>query len=191
MSDLVISEGNSSGLIGLYPSGYYIVQSILMGITGLTLLISPVPSSTFISGIISLYLFLLGVTSAISVISNKSDMGYKFLIGIFGIVVTEVSMYYLFNNIFSITETDFLLFLTIMCFIIGTVQVMMGFYRQDLSVCSVGVITIILGIILIPYLYVKLWWVPVVAGLILIIGSFGSYRLIPGIKQASLCTVEQ
>jgi len=161
----------------LYPIWYYDVQVLLMVIAGLIFLILPVHSAALTIGIIALYLFLLGVISAISVVSDQSEMGWKFLICILGIMVSSVSLYYFFNNIFSFTQVFFLIFLTVISLFIGIVQVTRGFLHDDPVIRLIGVSTGAIGLVLIPSLYISEWWAPVVLGIILIIGGLVCYLL--------------
>ncbi len=50
-------------------------------------------------------------------------MGWKFFIGIIGLILFIVSMYYYFQNIFSYTAMFFLVFLTLVYLIICIIQI--------------------------------------------------------------------
>jgi uncharacterized membrane protein HdeD (DUF308 family) len=163
--------------IPMYPSWYYYAQSLLMVITGLVLLVIPVHSSKLTSGVITIYLFLLGVVSILSVISDRSGMGWKFFIGIVGITVGIVSVYYFYNNIYTFTETFFLIFLAIMCLIIGIIQIMRGLSFDDPLIRLIGVNTGVIGLIIIPGLYFSEWWTQDIIGIMLIIGGLACYFL--------------
>jgi uncharacterized membrane protein HdeD (DUF308 family) len=166
-----------AGPIPMYPSWYYYAQSLLMVITGLVLLVIPVHSSKLTSGVFTIYLFLLGVVSILSVISDRSGMGWKFFIGIVGITVGIVSMYYFCNNIYTFTETFFLIFLAIMCLIIGIIQIMRGLSFDDPLIRLIGVNTGVIGLIIIPGLYFSEWWTQDIIGIVLIIGGLACYFL--------------
>jgi uncharacterized membrane protein HdeD (DUF308 family) len=161
--------------IPMYPSWYYYAQSLLMVITGLVLLVIPVHSSKLTSGVITFYLFLLGVVSLLSVISDRSGMGWKFFIGIVGITVFTVSLYYFYNNIYAFTETFFLIFLMIMCLLIGAIQVIRGLSDNDPLIRLIGVITGVIGLILIPCLYFSEWWTQDIIGILLVTGGLACY----------------
>jgi uncharacterized membrane protein HdeD (DUF308 family) len=175
MSGHVGLNRDPAGPIPMYPSWYYYAQSLLMVITGLVLLVIPVHSSKLISGGITIYLFLLGVVSILSVISDRSDMGWKFFIGIVGITVGMVSLYYFYNNIYNFTETFLLLFLTIMCLLISTIQIIRGFSQNDPLIRLIGVNTGVIGLILIPCLYFSEWWAQDIIGIMLIMGGLACY----------------
>jgi uncharacterized membrane protein HdeD (DUF308 family) len=161
----------------MYPSWYYDVQGLLMVITGLVLLVMPVHSSKLTSGIITLYLILIGFVSILSVISDMSEMGWKFIIGITGLVLLMVSMYYFFQNSFVITGILFLGFLTLMYLIIGAVQIARGFSLGDPLIRLVGVNTVVVGLIIMPCLYFSEWWAQDIIGIVVITGGLGCYLL--------------
>jgi uncharacterized membrane protein HdeD (DUF308 family) len=177
MSETAKKIQTPAGSTMVFPVWYYYIQSLLMVITGLGLLVMPVHSSKVASGIIALYLVILGALSIISVLSDQSGMGWKFFIGIAGITVFIVSLYYFYNNIYTFTETFFLIFLTIMCLLIGTIQILRGTSHDDPFICLIGVITGILGLVLIPSLFFSELWAPVIIGVILIIGGLACYLL--------------
>jgi uncharacterized membrane protein HdeD (DUF308 family) len=163
------------GPIPMYPSWYYYAQSLLMVITGLVLLVIPVHSSKLITGVITIYLFLLGVASTLSVISDRSGMGWKFFIGIVGITEGMISVYYFYNNIYTFTETFFLFFLTIMCLLVSTIQIIWGLSQNDPLIRLIGVNTGVIGLILIPCLYFSEWWAQDIIGIMLITGGLACY----------------
>ncbi len=173
----VESNRNPVGPILIYPTWYYYIQCLMMVITGLVLLVIPVHSSKLTTGIITLYLVLLGILSILSVISDTSEMGWKLFIGIIGLILLTVSIYYFFQNIFSYTEIFFLVSLTLMYLIIGIIQITRGFAVEDPLICLIGVNTGVVGIIIIPSLYFSEWWAQVIIGIILIIGGLACYFL--------------
>lgn len=168
---------NPAGPNMMYPAWDHNIQILLMIVTGIVFLLIPVRSTALTSGIIALYLVLLGAVSATSVISDRSDMGWKLLICIFGILVFCVSLYYFFKNMFSFTEMYFQLFLTGMFLLVGLIQMVRGFSRDDPVIRLIGVSTGIVGIIIILCLSLSVWWAPVVIGVLLLIAGIVSYLL--------------
>jgi uncharacterized membrane protein HdeD (DUF308 family) len=177
MSDTAETIKAEIGPVRLYPDWYYRIQILLMAITGLVLLIMPVHSSRFTSGVITIYLIGMSALSVMSVISDQFDMGWKFLIGIIGTFLFIVSMYYFFEGNYTYTETVFLIILTISCLLIAVIQIMRGLSAGDPLICLAGTITGVLGLVIIPVLYFSGWWSPVVTGAILITGGLSCYLL--------------
>jgi len=173
----VESNRDPVGPIPMYPSWYYDVQCLLMVITGLVLLVMPVHSSKLTSGIITLYLILIGFASILSVISDMSGMGWKFFIGITGLILLIVSIYYFFQNNFAYTEIFFLGFLTLMYLIIGIVQIARGFSLEDLLIRLIGVTTVVVGLIIIPILLFSEWWAPAIIGILLLTSGLACYLI--------------
>jgi uncharacterized membrane protein HdeD (DUF308 family) len=177
MSEFVGLTVNPGCLFMSYPAWFYNIQILVMVITGLVLLVVPVHTTSLTGGIIALYMVLLGSVSATSVISDRSDMGWKFLIGILSFLVFMLSLYFFFHNVFSFDEMFFLIFLTGMSLLIGAVQIIRGFCRDDPVIRLIGISTGIVGIILIPCLSFSALWAPVVIGAVLIVCGIVSYIL--------------
>ena len=90
------SEKNKMGPIALYPWWIILVLGIAALILGMAFLAWPYLTLMMVVTFVGAYWFITGIFSLVSLSTDRSNMGWKILIGILGIIAGIVILMYPF-----------------------------------------------------------------------------------------------
>jgi uncharacterized membrane protein HdeD (DUF308 family) len=147
-----------------------LLQGIAAIIIGILLLISPARTIAILVQLLGLYWLISGVFSLVSIILNTSSWGWKLAAGILGIIAGIIVIQYPLWTAFLIPAT-LLLYLAILGVINGIVQIVQGIRDGDGGAIGFGILSIAFGIILFFASPVLALTLPIVLGIVGIIGG--------------------
>jgi uncharacterized membrane protein HdeD (DUF308 family) len=168
----------------LYPWWILLILGIVVLILGLSFLSWPYLTLMLVVTFVGAYWFVSGIFSLISLIIDRSNMGWKLLIGIMGIIAGIVIMTYpLFSTV--LLPAMLVIFVGVWGLLIGAVHLAQAFGTKDWGSGLLGVLAIIFGILLLANPFIAVAMLPfifggfgVVGGIIAIIMSFQFRKMV-------------
>lgn len=172
-----------------YEIGYEILQvpwwvvlleGIIAILVGLFLLYRPAATTVFLVQILGIFWLAEGILSVIGALIFSGNRVWKLLSGILSIIAGVVILVYPIYSPFVVL-TLFVIFIGVWAIINGIVKIALALKGGGWGTGIIGVLTIILGLLLLTNSLVGALFLPWVFGFFLIIGGIGS--LIWGIKM--------
>ncbi|MCU0630020.1 MAG: DUF308 domain-containing protein [Methanoregulaceae archaeon] len=178
MTETVGSSENKMGEIALYPWWIILVLGIAVLILGIAFLSWPYLTLMLVVTFVGAYWFISGIFGIISLIIDRSNLGWKLLIGILGIIAGIVILTYpLYSTL--LLPAMLVIFIGVWGLLIGAVHLAQAFGTKDWGSGLLGLLAIIFGILLLAYPLIAVAMLPfifggfgVVGGIITIIMAF-------------------
>lgn len=172
-----------------YEIGYEILQvpwwvvlleGIIAILVGLFLLYKPAATTVFLVQILGIFWLAEGILSVIGALIFSGNRVWKLLSGILSIIAGVVILTYPIYSPF-IVLTLFIIFIGVWAIINGVVKIILALKGGGWGIGIIGVLTMILGLLLLTNSLVGVLFLPWIFGLFLILGGIGS--LIWGLKM--------
>ncbi|AKB43979.1 putative membrane protein [Methanosarcina vacuolata Z-761] len=172
-----------------YEIGYEILQvpwwvvlleGIIAILVGLFLLYRPAGTTVFLVQILGIFWLAEGILSVIGALIFSGNRVWKLLSGILSIIAGVVILTYPIYSPF-IVLTLFVIFIGVWAIINGVVKIVLALKGGGWGIGIIGVLTIILGLLLLTNSLVGVLFLPWIFGFFLILGGIGS--LIWGLKM--------
>lgn len=172
-----------------YEIGYEILQvpwwvvlleGIIAILVGLFLLYSPAATTVFLVQILGIFWLAEGILSVIGALIFSGNRVWKLLSGILSIIAGVVILTYPIYSPFVVL-TLFIIFIGVWAIINGVVKIVLALKGGGWGIGIIGVLTIILGLLLLTNSLVGVLFLPWIFGFFLILGGIGS--LIWGLKM--------
>lgn len=172
-----------------YEIGYEILQvpwwvilleGIIAILVGLFLVYRPAATTVFLIQILGIFWLAEGILSVIGALIFSGNRVWKLLSGILSIIAGVVILTYPIYSPF-IVLTLFVIFIGVWAIINGVVKIALALKGGGWGIGIIGILTIILGLLLLTNSLVGAMFLPWIFGFFLILGGIGS--LIWGIKM--------
>jgi uncharacterized membrane protein HdeD (DUF308 family) len=166
MTDATSTGTGQTGMMPVYPWWLVLIQGIAALILGIAFLAYPYLTLLLVVTFVGAYWFISGIFSIISVAMDKSNMGWKILVGILGIIAGLIILTYpVYSTI--LLPTLLILFIGVWGLIIGGTHLAAAFGTKDWAMGFIGIVAIVFGVLLIVY--------PMISAAILpfVLGGFG------------------
>ncbi|MEI7432906.1 MAG: DUF308 domain-containing protein [Methanomicrobiales archaeon] len=179
------SPENKMGAITLYPWWIILVLGIAVLILGISFLVWPYLTLMLVVTFVGAYWFISGIFSLVSLLVDRSQLGWKLLIGILGVIAgIVILMYPLFSSV--LVPAMLVIFTGVWGLMIGAVHLAQAFGTKDWGSEFIGLLAIIFGILILANPLIAVALLPfvfggigVVGGVIAIILSFQFRKIAP------------
>jgi uncharacterized membrane protein HdeD (DUF308 family) len=162
------------------PWWVIVLEGIIAILVGLFLLYSPAATTVFLVQILGIFWLAEGILSVIGALIFSGNRVWKLLSGILSIIAGVVILMYPIYSPFVVL-TLFVIFIGVWAIINGIVKIALALKGGGWGTGIIGVLTIILGLLLLSNSLIGALFLPWVFGFFLVIGGIGS--LIWGIKM--------
>jgi len=157
-----------------------LLEGVIAIIVGLFLLYRPAVTTVFLLQILGIFWVAGGILSVLSALIFSGNRLWKLLSGILGIIAGIVILMYPLISPF-IVLTLFVIFIGAWAIVTGAMKLVWGLKGGGWGMGILGVLTIILGILLLSNSLVGALFLPWIFGFFLIIGGIGA--VIGGLKM--------
>jgi uncharacterized membrane protein HdeD (DUF308 family) len=162
------------------PWWVIVLEGIIAILVGLFLLYSPAATTVFLVQILGIFWLAEGILSVIGALIFSGNRVWKLLSGILSIIAGVVILMYPIYSPFVVL-TLFVIFIGVWAIINGIVKIALALKGGGWGTGIIGVLTIILGLLLLTNSLIGALFLPWVFGFFLVVGGIGS--LIWGIKM--------
>lgn len=170
MADELPSNEDMAKMASSMPWWLILVWGILAVIIGISLIVSPLITTFYLIMFMGAYWFVGGIFTLVSLISDRSNMGWKAFLGIISILGGAVIMGYpLYSSVIVLTLLVFLV--GFWGLLIGGTKLFEAVRSHDAGAGILGVLSIIFGMILLIYPYAAAFALPLVAGFFALFGG--------------------
>lgn len=167
---MTTAEGAFSAPQKSVPWWLVLMEGVALIILGALFLANPARTTGIVVQVIGIYWIISGILSLVSMFVDHSAWGWKLIIGILGIVAGILVLQHpLWSPV--VIGTTLIIILGIWGLMAGIMQLIMAFQGGGWGVGILGVISIILGIILLTNVWVATFSLPWVLGIFGIIGG--------------------
>jgi uncharacterized membrane protein HdeD (DUF308 family) len=153
MAETATSSGFSMEFRAV-PWWLILLEGIAAIIIGIAFWMAPYKTVFFVVQVLGWYWLIVGIINIISIFMDKSNWGWKLLSGIIGIIAGALIIRYPFASGVVIPATIVFL-IGIMGLVLGCISLLQGFKGGGWGVAIIGVLTIILGLLIIVNPYVS------------------------------------
>lgn len=162
------------------PWWVVLLEGIIAILLGLFLLYRPAATTVFLIQILGIFWLAEGIFSVIGALIFSGNRIWKLLSGILSIIAGAlILMYPIYSPL--IVLTLFILFIGVWVIIDGVVKVILALKGGGWGIGIIGILTIILGLLLLTNSLVGVLFLPWIFGFFLILGGIGS--LIWGLRM--------
>ena len=152
------------------PWWLVLIEAIAAIIVGLLLLINPGSTLVVLVRLLGFYFLITGILSIISIFVDRSAWGWKLFSGILGILAGIVIIDYpLWSTL--VVPVTFLFVIAVFAIIIGFVYLVQAFRGAGWGRGLLGVLTILLGIVILARPLLAAISLPLVLGVLLLAGG--------------------
>lgn len=184
MSEEISKNTEIAAVVGGMPWWLVLVWGILAVIIGIMLVASPLTTVFYLILFMGAYWFVGGIFTIISLFNNRENMGWKLFLAIISIIAGIAIMTYpIYGSIIVLTLLVFII--GFWALLIGGTKIYEAVRSKDAGSGILGVISIIFGIILLVYPYGAAYALPLVAGIIAIIGGISAIAVSFQIKKST------
>jgi uncharacterized membrane protein HdeD (DUF308 family) len=161
-----------------------LLEGVIAVLVGLFLLLRPATTTVLLMQVLGIYWLASGVLSFLGAIVNKGEESrtWKFLSGILSVIAGLFILTYPYYGSFILLRF-FIIFIGIWVIVSGAVKLYSAFKRGGWGIGAVGILTIILGLLLLTNSLIGILVLPWIFGFFLVIGGIAA--LILGIKMRS------
>jgi len=163
------------------PWWLVVLEGIITVIIGLFLLLTPVSTTITLVQILGIFWFLGGVISIVSLLVDRENMGWKLLSGVIGILIGVMVFVYPYSPF--VILSFFVIILGIWSIIYGAIRLIWALKGGGLGMAILGLLTIVLGILLLANPLAGAVVLPWIYGISLLIGGIAA--LIDGFRMKS------
>ena len=162
------------------PWWLVLIEGIALIIIGLLLLSQPGMSSVILVQVLGIYWLIMGIVRIVSIFIDSAQWGWKLIAGVLGIIAGIIVIQHpLWSTILVANTVIIVLGLTGIA--IGIISLIQAFKGAGWGTGLLGVISIILGIVLLANIWLLTFSLPVTVGILAVIGGivaiFGAFRL--------------
>jgi len=162
------------------PWWVVLLEGIAAIVIGLLLLTSPVMTTAVLVQFLGLYWLIAGIFQIIAIFVDSSQWGWKLFVGIVGIIAGVIILRHPLWSTLLVPSTLVIL-LGLLGITIGIIKLIQAFQGGGWGAGVLGVLSIILGIILLGNLLIATLSLPLVLGIFAIVGGIlalvGAFRL--------------
>ncbi len=161
-----------------------LLEGVIAVLVGLFLLLRPATTTVLLMQVLGIYWLASGVLSLLGAIVNKGEGSrtWRFLSGILSVIAGLFILTYPYYGSFILLRF-FIIFIGIWVIVSGAVKLYSAFKRGGWGIGVIGILTIILGLLLLTNSLVGILVLPWIFGFFLVIGGIAA--LILGIKMKS------
>lgn len=161
------------------PWWVVLLEGIIAILLGLFLLYRPAATTVLLIQILGIFWLAEGILSVIGALIFSGNRVWKLLSGILSIIAGVVILIYpIYSSL--IVLTLFIIFIGIWAIINGVVKIALALKGGGWGIGIIGILTIIIGLLLLTNSLVGVLFLPWIFGFLLILGGIGS--LIWGLK---------
>ncbi|HVP94239.1 MAG TPA: DUF308 domain-containing protein [Methanoregulaceae archaeon] len=183
MTEVIVTE-SGTGIMPVYSWWLVLIQGLAALILGIAFLVYPYLTLMVAVIFVGAYWFVSGIFSIISVAMDRTNMGWKILVGILGIIAGLVILVYpIYSTI--LLPTILMLFIGVWGLIIGGTSLAAAFGTKDWAMGFIGIVAIIFGVLLIVYPMISAAILPFVLGGFGIVGGIITIVLAFQLKSIS------
>ena len=162
------------------PWWLVLIEGIALIIIGLLLLSQPGMSSVILVQVLGIYWLIMGIVRIVSIFIDSAQWGWKLIAGVLGIIAGIIVIQHpLWSTVLVANTVIIVLGLTGIA--IGIISLIQAFKGAGWGTGLLGVISIILGIVLLANIWLLTFSLPVTVGILAVIGGivaiFGAFRL--------------
>jgi uncharacterized membrane protein HdeD (DUF308 family) len=173
MSDETLSSGDMAEVAASMPWWLILVWGILAVLLGILLVINPVATEVTLVLFMGAYWFIGGLFTLASLVWDRSNLGWKIFMGVISILGGIVIMSYpVFSSVLVIGMLVFLI--GFWAIIIGGTKLYDAYRTKDGGTGVLGILSILLGFILLIYPFAAAYSLSLVAGFFALIGGISS-----------------
>lgn len=152
------------------PWWLVLIEGIALIIIGALFLINPGQTAVIVTMLIGIYWLIQGVLSIVSIFMDSSGWGWKLILGILGIIAGIVILQHpLWAP--AVVGATLVIILGIQGILMGIMQLIMALQGGGWGLAILGVISIVIGAILLFNVWVATISLPWVIGIFAIIGG--------------------
>jgi len=158
---------------GFYPWWVLLIQGIIALILGIFLLTSPGMTQLVLITFLGAYWFVSGIFTLFSAAGDQANRGMKILLGILGIILGLAILAYPLYSAF-IVPFIFIIMVGVWALILGGIHLYQGLTGGGWGVGLLGLLSVIIGIIILINPYLATIALPFVLGILGIIFGFAA-----------------
>jgi uncharacterized membrane protein HdeD (DUF308 family)/predicted flap endonuclease-1-like 5' DNA nuclease len=152
------------------PWWVVLLEGIAAIIIGIMLLVSPGMTTLIVIQVLGIYWLITGIFQIVAIFIDSSQWGWKLFAGILGIVAGLIILRHPLWSALLVPAT-LVIMLGIWGIIIGIVNLIQAFQGGGWGIGILGVLSIIIGILLLGNVWIAAFSLPVVVGLFAIVGG--------------------
>lgn len=162
------------------PWWLVLIEGIALVILGLLLLAKPGMTTIILLQFLGIYWLVVGIFKIVSILIDRSMWGWKLFAGILGIIAGVIVFRHpLWSGV--VLGATLIIFLGIVGIIIGAISIYQAFKGAGWGTGILGVVSVILGILLLANTWLFTFSLPWTIGILSIIGGIvaimGSFRI--------------
>jgi uncharacterized membrane protein HdeD (DUF308 family) len=170
--------------ISLFPWWVLLLWGILALIIGVMFLTSPGITTMLVVTLLGAFWFVGGIFTLASLVSDKSNMGWKIFLGILNIIVGLIILAQpLWSTI--IVVTFFVIFVGFWACISGGIHLFQAFSTKDAGTGLLGLVSFIFGLLLLIFPLYSVVLLPFVAGIFALVAGFSAIVISFTVKKAA------
>lgn len=152
------------------PWWLVLLEGIALIVIGALFLINPAQTAAIAVFVLGIYWLIHGVFSIISIFLNSKAWGWKLFVGILGIIAGILILQHpLWST--AVVGATLIIILGIQGILAGIAQLILAFTGGGWGVGILGVISVIIGIILLANVWIATFSLPWVIGVFAIVGG--------------------
>jgi uncharacterized membrane protein HdeD (DUF308 family)/predicted flap endonuclease-1-like 5' DNA nuclease len=167
----------------LVPWWLILIEGVALIILGILFLTNPAATAVAVVTVLGLYWLISGILGIIGIFLNHHNWFWKLLLGLLGIAAGILILQHPISSTF-VVGASLTLWLGILGIVMGVMNIIRGIMGEGWGVLVLGVVSIIIGAVLLANFWgvtISLPWtlgiVAIVGGLIAILDSFRARRL--------------
>jgi uncharacterized membrane protein HdeD (DUF308 family)/predicted flap endonuclease-1-like 5' DNA nuclease len=167
----------------LVPWWLILIEGVALIILGILFLTNPAATAVAVVTVLGLYWLISGILGIIGIFLNHHNWFWKLLLGLLGIAAGILILQHPISSTF-VVGASLTLWLGILGIVMGVMNIIRGIMGEGWGVLVLGVVSIIIGAVLLANFWgvtISLPWtlgiVSIVGGLIAILDSFRARRL--------------
>ncbi|MCJ7445777.1 MAG: DUF308 domain-containing protein [Methanotrichaceae archaeon] len=172
MAEATTSAGFSTDF-KMVPWWLVLLEGIAAILIGMAFLFYPVRTLFFIVQVVGIYWLIVGIINIVSIFLDKSNWGWKLFSGIIGIIAGAIILVYPVMTTLIVPATLTLL-IGFMGLIIGCVGLLQGFRGGGWGAGILGILSIILGLLIIGNVMVSTAFLLYLLALFAIVGGIAA-----------------
>lgn len=181
MSTATVDAGGAfSATKRAVPWWLILIEGIALLIIGGLFLTSPAQTAVLVTTVLGIFWLIQGILSIVSIFLDHSAWGWKLIVGILGIIAGIVILQHPMWAPLVVGAT-LVIVLGIQAIMMGIIQLIMALQGGGWGLAILGIVTLILGAILLFNVWVATISLPVVLGIFAIIG--GILAIIQAFRQ--------
>lgn len=174
------ADGAFSASKRAVPWWLVLMEGIALIIIGALFLVNPAQTAVLVTTLIGIYWLIEGILSIVSIFMDHSAWGWKLIIGILGIIAGIVILQHpLWAP--AVVGATLVIILGIQGILMGIMQLIMALQGGGWGLAILGVISVVIGAILLFNVWVATVSLPWVIGIFAIIG--GILAIIQAFRQ--------